>query len=29
MRLQDFNPTIVTEHLVACRAFYRRWFELR
>ena len=28
MRLQDFYPIIVTEHLLACRDFYRRWFEL-
>ena len=28
MQLQDFYPIIVTEHLLACRDFYRRWFEL-
>ena len=28
MQLQDFYPIIVTEHLAACRDFYRRWFEL-
>jgi catechol 2,3-dioxygenase-like lactoylglutathione lyase family enzyme len=28
MQLQDFYPIIVTEHLRACRDFYRRWFEL-
>jgi catechol 2,3-dioxygenase-like lactoylglutathione lyase family enzyme len=28
MQLQDFYPIVVTEHLVACRDFYRRWFEL-
>jgi catechol 2,3-dioxygenase-like lactoylglutathione lyase family enzyme len=28
MQLQDFYPIIVTEHLGACRDFYRRWFEL-
>ncbi len=27
MQLQDFYPIIVTEHLPACRDFYRRWFE--
>ncbi|HEU4682070.1 MAG TPA: VOC family protein [Gemmatimonadales bacterium] len=29
MQLQDFYPIIVTEQLVACRDFYRRWFELQ
>jgi len=29
MQLQDFYPIIVTEHLGACRDFYRRWFELQ
>ena len=28
MQLQDFYPIIVTEHLGACRDFYRGWFEL-
>jgi catechol 2,3-dioxygenase-like lactoylglutathione lyase family enzyme len=28
MQLQGFYPIIVTEHLGACRDFYRRWFEL-
>ena len=28
MQLQDFYPIVVTEHLAACRDFYRRWFEL-
>jgi catechol 2,3-dioxygenase-like lactoylglutathione lyase family enzyme len=28
MQLQDFYPIIVTEHLVECRDFYRRWFGL-
>lgn len=28
MQLQDFYPIVVTEHLLACRDFYRRWFEL-
>ena len=28
MRLQSFYPIVVTEHLTACRDFYRRWFEL-
>lgn len=28
MQLQDFYPIIVTEHLAACRDFYRRWFSL-
>ena len=27
MQLQDFYPIIVTEHLHACRDFYRRWFQ--
>ena len=29
MRLQSFYPIVVTEHLTACRDFYRRWFELQ
>jgi catechol 2,3-dioxygenase-like lactoylglutathione lyase family enzyme len=29
MRLQDWYPIVVTEHLAACRDFYRHWFELR
>ena len=28
MRLQDFYPIVVTEHLAACRDFYGRWFDL-
>lgn len=28
MQLQDFYPIVVTEHLVSCRDFYRRWFGL-
>ena len=28
MQLQGFYPIVVTEHLVACRDFYRRWFGL-
>ena len=28
MRLQSFYPIVVTEHLIACRDFYRRWFGL-
>jgi catechol 2,3-dioxygenase-like lactoylglutathione lyase family enzyme len=28
MRLQDFYPIVVTEHLASCRDFYRRWFGL-
>ena len=28
MLLQDFYPIVVTEHLVRCRDFYRRWFGL-
>lgn len=28
MQLQDFYPIVVTEHLAACRDFYRRWFGL-
>lgn len=28
MRLQDFYPIVVTEHLGACRDFYQHWFEL-
>ena len=28
MQLQDFYPIVVTEHLVACRDFYGRWFGL-
>lgn len=28
MRLQSFYPIIVTEHLFACRDFYRRWFAM-
>jgi catechol 2,3-dioxygenase-like lactoylglutathione lyase family enzyme len=28
MQLQDFYPILVTEHLAACRDFYRRWFAL-
>jgi catechol 2,3-dioxygenase-like lactoylglutathione lyase family enzyme len=28
MRLQDFYPIIVTEHLMACRDFYRERFGL-
>jgi catechol 2,3-dioxygenase-like lactoylglutathione lyase family enzyme len=28
MRLQSFYPIVVTEHLTACRDFYRRWFGL-
>jgi uncharacterized glyoxalase superfamily protein PhnB len=28
MRLQDFYPIIVTEHLVPCRDFYRAWFGM-
>jgi catechol 2,3-dioxygenase-like lactoylglutathione lyase family enzyme len=28
MTLQAFYPIVVTEHLAACRDFYRRWFEL-
>ena len=28
MQLQDVYPIIVTEHVVRCRDFYRRWFEL-
>jgi catechol 2,3-dioxygenase-like lactoylglutathione lyase family enzyme len=26
VRLQDWYPIVVTEHLGACRDFYRRWF---
>jgi catechol 2,3-dioxygenase-like lactoylglutathione lyase family enzyme len=26
--LQDFYPIVVTEHLIRCRDFYRRWFGL-
>lgn len=26
MQLQDFYPIVITEHLIACRDFYRRWF---
>ena len=29
MQLQDCYPIIVTEHLAACREFYRRWFKLQ
>ena len=28
MRLQDFYPIIVTEHLSSCRDFYRDWFGM-
>jgi catechol 2,3-dioxygenase-like lactoylglutathione lyase family enzyme len=28
MQLQDFYPIVVTEQLVGCRDFYRRWFGL-
>ena len=28
MQLQDFYPIVVTDHLAACRDFYRRWFGL-
>lgn len=28
MQLQEAYPIIVTEHLGACRDFYRRWFQL-
>ena len=28
MQLQDFYPIVVTEQLVACRDFYRKWFGL-
>lgn len=27
MQLQDFYPIVVTEHLTACRDFYRQWFR--
>ena len=29
MQIQDCYPIIVTEHLAACREFYRRWFKLQ
>ena len=29
MRLQDFYPIIVTEHVAPCRDFYRRWFGMQ
>ena len=29
MQLQDFYPIVVTEHVTACRDFYRRWFGLQ
>ena len=28
MKLQRFHPTVVTERLIECRDFYRRWFGL-
>jgi catechol 2,3-dioxygenase-like lactoylglutathione lyase family enzyme len=28
MRLQDFYPIVVTEHLRPCRDFYRAWFGM-
>ena len=28
MKLQSSYPIVVTPHLVACRDFYRRWFDL-
>jgi catechol 2,3-dioxygenase-like lactoylglutathione lyase family enzyme len=28
LKLQAFYPIVVTDHLVACRNFYRRWFDL-
>jgi catechol 2,3-dioxygenase-like lactoylglutathione lyase family enzyme len=28
MQLQDFYPIVVTQQLIGCRDFYRRWFGL-